>query len=630
MMKTKLLKSLFLGLLLFSTSCVKDNLYDDKVAEKQIQDFNFSTRQTPLLNVDYKVDYPVLFHVYDQDPYIQGTRTVKEGVKPVFSAYTDEKGKYSSEIIIPAIVNKVYVVSGAICVQNIMTSEVVANTITAIATDNLIETKSGAAALSRAYSSSVYKTLGTWDSNGTMNYFLANSITLSSSTLSALNTVFTDAYPVNKKYFQSNDLIVKEDATVNLYFVDENAGYYNTLFYYCYDTNTEQNLTKAEIIKRLVVVFPNVKKRSSFGPLRTGAGVALHYFEGGVDRGVRFPAGKSIGWVLGSNGYKGQGAISVSEYFFSNPRLNPELTGEKNHVAVFLKDNLVILGFEDTQNNAGDGDCNDAVFTVTATPMKAITDGIPDANGNRDPKAVAYTNELNGTLAFEDNWPTKGDYDMNDVMVKYHSLVSYNYLNQILFTDDEYTVLWSGANYRSGFGYELNTPRNNATIEVLRADYKSSFVTLSPTAPKATILLTDDARAASGENTKAPVYRVRTTFKTPISTNSAKPTPFYNPFILIQNKVELHLPDFAPSGVFNNASLFGTLDDKSIPSQGIYYRSTGYYPFAIDVVGTDPLILNDKKFEGNTHSISLTYPDFISWVTSKGANNKDWYKRPKR
>ena len=29
-----------------------------------------------------------------------------------------------------------------------------------------------------------------------------------------------------------------------------------------------------------------------------------------------------------------------------------------------------------------------------------------------------------GILAFEDNWPSKGDYDLNDVIVKYSSILS--------------------------------------------------------------------------------------------------------------------------------------------------------------------------------------------------------------
>lgn len=636
-MKKGFFKSYFWGfivLLLLFTGCVNENLYDEKAEEKQVQDFNFSTTQTPMLELDYRVGYSVLFSVYNQNPYQEGTLTVKPGLKPIFSAYTDENGKYSGRITIPAVDNKLYIVSGALCVQNLMEAEVLTNTIKATATyspfvPENITTKS---ITSRAgqYGSNSYKILSKWNINGAVDNILKDLQNIPSTTIASLNNVFTNGSPVNKKFFQKTDLVIKEDATVNLYFIDEDAGYYNTLFYYCYDTNTEQNLTTDDIEKRLVVVFPNIKRNDHGGPLKLGQGVSLHYFENGKDLGVKFPAGKSVGWVLGSNGFDRRGGISVLDYFYSNPSLNPEVTGEKNHTAVFIKDKFVILGFEDSSNYSGDGDCNDAVFSVAATPMKAITDGIPDADDKKDPKAVAYTNEYNGTLAFEDNWPKKGDYDMNDVMIKYHSIVSYNYLNEVLSTDDEYKILWSGANYRNGFCYELNTSRDNATIEVLKADYKPEYIKLSPIATKATIILMDDARSATQNNSKVPVYRVKTTFKVPIPVNNAFPEPLYNPFITIQNKVELHLPNFAPSGVFNNESLFGADDDRSIPSEGIYYRSTGFYPFAIDVVGTDELILNDNKYEGSLHAIGNTYPQFVSWVTSKGINNKDWYKNPKK
>ena len=75
-----------------------------------------------------------------------------------------------------------------------------------------------------------------------------------------------------------------------------------------------------------------------------------------------------------------------------------------------------------------------------------------------------------GILAFEDNWPSKGDYDLNDVVVKYNSVLSFNTKNEVLSTKDTFTVLWSGASYSNSFIYQLNTDKSNveSSLEVVR------------------------------------------------------------------------------------------------------------------------------------------------------------------
>jgi LruC domain-containing protein len=67
-----------------------------------------------------------------------------------------------------------------------------------------------------------------------------------------------------------------------------------------------------------------------------------------------------------------------------------------------------------------------------------------------------------GTLAFEDLWPKLGDYDMNDVMVKYTSTMTRNALdNRIYEIEDKFILQHCGGYLQNGFGYQLHKLSNS-------------------------------------------------------------------------------------------------------------------------------------------------------------------------
>lgn len=63
-----------------------------------------------------------------------------------------------------------------------------------------------------------------------------------------------------------------------------------------------------------------------------------------------------------------------------------------------------------------DENFSDVVITLKSNPVDAITD-IPVTNPDEDKTSIDF---LKGTYAFEDLWPSQGDYDMNDVVVRYN------------------------------------------------------------------------------------------------------------------------------------------------------------------------------------------------------------------
>jgi len=90
---------------------------------------------------------------------------------------------------------------------------------------------------------------------------------------------------------------------------------------------------------------------------------------------------------------------------------------------------------------------------------------------------------------------------------------------------------------------------------------------------------------------------------------------------------EVHIPFEAPTSKMIT-SYFGTEDDLSDPSKGIYYVREGYYPFAFFLSGTtiepfkNTILLRDNEKK----PINDLYPGFLEWSTSNGKNNKNWYK----
>lgn len=148
------------------------------------------------------------------------------------------------------------------------------------------------------------------------------------------------------------------------------------------------------------------------------------------------------------SGISEKGGIDVSKkHFYSKKAFN--VNNKREHVALFKSGDNVLFGFEDWDS---DYDYNDVVFHVKSNPIDAITPDIPDVKPE-EPKdnEVAATVTYRGILTFEDNWPARADFDMNDVVVKYVSTVGYNKKNEVVETKDVYTILWAGATFDNSF-----------------------------------------------------------------------------------------------------------------------------------------------------------------------------------
>jgi len=505
--------------------------------------------------------------------------------------------------------------------------------------------------------------LGGWNNSGIPNYFVSNDI-IKSDFLADINASLPERVQLttsHPEYLNSEDdgsLVLEKDAEVWVTFVHEGAGFMNTLAYYTHP-NGVAPATKADI-KDQTIIYPNVSFSGSGGGLNSGNKVQLFYYDPKTSAYTNiFPAGTTVSWLLRSNGWTGSAVGSGYNNLYSDARFNPEKTAANRKHNVVLKDvnrKIFLLGFEDlNRENGSDNDFNDAVFYATVTPYEAVkgtkyqsidtpkdadNDGATDVNDEYPNDATKAHNNYypakgqTGTLAFEDLWPSRGDYDFNDVVIDYNYNQITNAQNKIVAVDATYTLRASGANNHDGFGIQFNTNPGNV-VSVTGQHFSNGFINNASNGTEigqnnAVIIAFDDARfllksyntfmGASYSTPYTDTLKIK--FATPIDPLAFGTAP-YNPFIIINKEgekergKEVHLVGSFPT-TLANLSLLGTNDDNSIPADGKYYNSDNYLPWAINI---------PTKFDYpiETKDITTTYLKFKTWVTSKGANYTDWY-----
>jgi LruC domain-containing protein len=321
----------------------------------------------------------------------------------------------------------------------------------------------------------------------------------------------------------------------------------------------------------------------------------------------------------------------------------------------------LLLSFEDVnrQSVSCDNDFNDAIFYVTSNPITAIDvtnvpfapyttldadkDGVTDNFDDFPNDATKAFNNYYpsentvGTLAFEDLWPSKGDYDFNDMVIDYNFNTVTNAQNQVVQINASITTKAIGASYHSGFGIQL--PINpNLISSITGTDVRGTMIAKNANGTeagqsKATIILFDDAYTqlpwpgtGIGVNTTAgatyvqpKTLRLVINLTAPVSA-TIMGLPPYNPFIFT-NKTrgnEVHLINKIPTDLANT-SLLGTQHDNSNPATGRYYVTAQNLPFAMDIAGQYEYPVEKKV-------ITETHLKFYQWGVSGGAQYKDWYK----
>lgn len=264
----------------------------------------------------------------------------------------------------------------------------------------------------------------------------------------------------------------------------------------------------------------------------------------------------------------------------------------------------------------------------------------PDrAFGNYFPAEGFYT------LAFEDLFPGKGDYDFNDVVVGYQFLTVCNATNGIVNITATFIVKAGGASMDNGFGFNLPDASNNLVsnldeLQVSGMDIQESYVNLQQNGfedsqSKPTIIVFDNIfnilphpGIGIGVNTELSAPFVPfDTISIHITTNEHRFTPSdfslesWNPFIIVNKSrgLEVHLPDHGPTDLVDG-SYFGIEDDNSNPGISRYYKTINNLPWAINIA-------SEFKWAIEKRSISDAYTHFTEWAQSSGEAFPDWYQQ---
>lgn len=619
-------------LVMILSGCQKD-LYDPTVlgddGKVTIDNYyDFATTKSVQLNLSYGTDCPkAYFEVYAENPLIyqeEGGQIIKKkDILNIAGGFADANGKYSATAVLPAGVSEVYIYSPDFGVPTLFKAQVTNSAISAdITFENQFDVTASSSTRAvqtrgNANIAKSYQTLGNWDSNGKPDYLDANTkITVDEKLKSYMTTYFREGGNNATSYVADNaDIPLKEAADVWLNYFGGTTGAESVFAYYCYPANSTTEQIKAAS-KRACVVFPRAHA-AALGDY-SGVAVRLRYIdENGTlhSETDAFPAGTKIGFLLWNNAWKG-GTPNDNNIFYSTKSLNSD---GRSHTALFSardsKGNRHnVISMEDWT----DSDYNDVAFTIAANPRTSIElPPMPDPGEN-----IKGTITYRGLLGYEDNWPKQGDYDMNDVVIKYVSTVTYNQDNMVVSVVDKFTLAWTGANYRNGFAYEVPFELKDTDVTPKSA-VSGNVITLFSDAKSELGVLGISAEDMPKQDVREKDYTVSIEFNNR-TIRKELVVPPYNPFIRVRNSnTEVHLTNNKPSPKADN--FFPNIADISQGEKnGTYFICEDGFPFAIhmDARTNGDLMKLNLKPEG-VH-INETYPKFGDWAKTRDPNTKWW------
>ena len=288
---------------------------------------------------------------------------------------------------------------------------------------------------------------------------------------------------------------------------------------------------------------------------------------------------------------------------------------------------------------------DDFLYVLECTVVDTDNDGIPDDEDdypNDQTRAFDnnYPAEETGTLAYEDLWPSKADYDFNDLVVDYQFLTVTNASNKIVETIGTFVIRAIGASTENGFGFQLANSNiaSSDIIAVSGYNLQEGYINIAAngieegqTIP--TIIVFDNAfnitphpGSGIGVNTSigSPYVEPNTvtihiTYTPDTYTLEDLDMPNFNPFLIksMERGIEVHLPNYEPTDLVDESN-FGTFDDDSNLATGKYYKTENNLPWAINI----PQSL-DYPIE--KASIDSAFLHFIDWSENNGIDFQDWY-----
>lgn len=660
-MKKSLFSFLVLAVIAFSCKkeeTVKEGM-DSTIVPEDIKDldvpstFNYKTSRELNTSISVKSinDNPlegIRIDFYDKDPF--------EGGEKFASGITQADGILNTDIKIPSYLKEVFIECNY---------KGFANSFTVSAESDIVLDFGGSQPVRKFKTSRKSTNTSPIPAGGNVYYLstagnlgLPDNLentgdVLSSDFLDDINASLPSGQNVavhNASYLSSSneyEVVVNAISDVWVTFVAEGAGYKNSLAYYVYDTDNPPSSSSQ--IDSVFVIFRNTSLKYSGGELNAGDKVYLG----------RFPAGKSISWVLFQNAYNsGSNTINVNaQRIYSKADFNPEPIASERQHTVQLVDNsrqLLLNGFEDILRNSGscDHDFEDLIYYVTANPWTGIdTDNSPDITPSVDADndgvndaideypndaARAFNVAYQGNLGFEDLWPSQGDYDFNDMVMAYDITHVLNAQNEVVDINADWTIRAAGAGFNNGFGWEYKNVLPSDVSSVSGTSLQEGIISTASNGLEngqslATVIAFDDVFNEIQHAGGPFINTVKTDPNVPVVTKSISISfsspqslldvglPPYNSFIFVNGDrgKEIHLANAKPTDLANPA-YFGTNDDDSDPASERYYKTSNNLPWVMHIYG-------QYDYPIEYEPIDDAYLNFGAWAQSGGGLFENWY-----
>ena len=656
------------SVLLFS-GCSEKDYYDPNnsgqdptEAGSNPSSLDFSTTQSVKINLNYAAPkgFVSVFDVYSVNP-LDKNGALRSDVTPIAGGI-NVVGVSELSRVIPSYVTDLYVYSPSLFVPRLSYAKI-ENGIASFSQVDIEESMSADVSTRTIGSKTVERYLKSASDfyPKTENGHYKNDLINPDKTLTIPADVFTkisQAFPPGKladsKYYEDATINIVNDskgqggAKVYVSVLSAGGTYNNSLSYFTYTgdkdfsefTAEEQKALKVINVFKYADVINNTIMKKNAG-LTPGKYAQLLYLDDEGNYSEIFPVNTKIGWVLHSNAYQSMDSdINYNQgWIYSTSAWNKAM-GRKKDYTIFFKTTdsegniFNCFGFED-QISSGDADCNDVIFHVLTDPIDAV---VPPPS--IEPEDIITEETIKGILAFEDKWPRNGDYDLNDVVVKYNSTVTYTQTgvvnnNEVVGTGDVtvkgvkdvFSFIHTGAIFNNAFSYKVNIdPKSIKSVKVDGNDYD-----IVPDGTGFIIYLCPNVKNVIDPmiyGATPKVYTVEMEFvKGAVLQDSfSKLAAPYNPFISPRETVgaEIHLPMYEPTSKAED-SYFGTEDDRSDKSTLWYVSGENIkYPFAIHLSGIDGEFTVPKEEK----KIYVTYPKYTNWIESNMTNGKDWYLHP--
>lgn len=271
---------------------------------------------------------------------------------------------------------------------------------------------------------------------------------------------------------------------------------------------------------------------------------------------------------------------------------------------------------------------DDVTFEVDAPISDADNDGVADNDDDypNDPtRAYTSTFPTSGyqTIAFEDLWPQKGDYDFNDMVLSNQIVYTSNANNELVDGSFSISLDAVGSGFANGLAIVFVDDNNNPISQDIISSVSGDAIE-DPSVTNGIIVFDHVYNSQSeyyqnnGEGpTKTPdVFTFTVNFNANASAQNIIPDVYI--FRSNDRGLEIHLDGFSGTTAAN-ANYYNTGFDVN----GTYSTASGL-PWALEVVTPN------KSFEHPKEKIDIlnAYPEFQVWAESNGTLNQSWRNNP--